>query len=162
MDDIKKIRVNGISVGIGGIDEVIAGMKSEYSNRPDPEIGAEMLARLEPHNYIAASARDEYAAAFVREFRKALGQPYEEEARGGLEVQIIGPGCPRCDQLFERVVKVMSELNLAADLEKVKDAKAIAATGVLVTPGLIINGKVVSTGKVPGEKEISRWLTDAN
>lgn len=161
MDDIKKIKVNGISIGISGIDGVIADMESQYSDRPDPEVGAEMLARLETCNYIASSARDNYAAAFVREFRKALGQPYEEEA-GGLEVQIIGPGCPSCDQLYERVVKVMSELNLAADLEKVKDAKAIAATGVLVTPGLIINGKVVSTGKVPGEKEISRWLMDAN
>lgn len=161
MDDIKKIKVNGLSVGLRGIDEVIASMESEYSDRPDPEIGAEMLARLETRNYIAASARDNYAAAFAREFRKALGQPYEEEA-GGLEVRIIGPGCPRCDQLYERVVKVMSQLNLAADLEKVKDAKAIAATGVLVTPGLIINGKVVSTGRVPGENDISRWLADAD
>jgi small redox-active disulfide protein 2 len=161
MDDINKIKVNGVSIGISGIDEVIADMETEYSDRPDEEVGAEMLARLEARNYIADSAKDNYAAAFAREFRKALGQPYEEEA-GGLEVQIIGPGCPRCDQLYERVVKVMSELNLAADLEKVKDAKAIAATGVLVTPGLIINGKVVSTGKVPGEKDISRWLADAN
>jgi small redox-active disulfide protein 2 len=160
MEDIKKIKVGGIPIGVRGIDQVIADMKAEFSNRSDSEVASEMLTRLETRNYIAASARDDYAAAFVREFRKALGQPYEAEAAEGLEVKIIGPGCPRCDQLYERVAKVMSELNLAADLEKVKDAKEITATGVLVTPSLMINGKIISTGKVPNEKEISRWLTD--
>jgi len=47
---------------------------------------------------------------------------------------------------------------LAADLEKVRDAREIAASGVLVTPGLMINGKVVSVGKIPSEEEIKIWL----
>ncbi len=161
MDDIKKINVGGIPIGVREIDQVIAELEAEFSDRPDSEVAAEMLARLETRNYIAASARDDYAAAFVREFRKALGQPYEAEAGGSLEVQIIGPGCPRCDQLFERVVKVMTELNLAAAMEKVKDAKAIAATGVLVTPGLCINGKVVSSGQVPSEAKLKELINNA-
>lgn len=158
MDDIKKINIGGTPIGISELDQVIAEMTLEYASRSDSEVASEMLARLEKRNYIASAARDEYAAAFVREFRKALGQPYEADSSGGLEVRIVGPGCPRCDQLFGRMLKVLTELGMGADLDKVTDAKAIAATGVLVTPGLIINGKVVSTGKVPSEKEIRQWL----
>ncbi|KIX13111.1 redox-active disulfide protein 2 [Dethiosulfatarculus sandiegensis] len=75
-----------------------------------------------------------------------------------MEIRVVGPGCPRCDQLFGRVMKVLTELGEEADLVKITEANAIAATGVLVTPGLIINGKVVSTGKVPSEREIRRLL----
>ena len=158
MTDSRIINVGGTKVGINGLDQAIAEMAEEYARRSDPEVAAEMLLRLDERNYIASAARDKYAAAFVREFRKALGQPHEADSSGGLEVRIVGPGCPRCDQLFGRVAKVLTELGMGADLEKITDAKAIAATGVLVTPGLMINGKVVSSGKVPGEKEIRQWL----
>ncbi|WP_052515211.1 thioredoxin family protein [Dethiosulfatarculus sandiegensis] len=158
MDDIKKINVGGISIGIKKLDQVITDMKAEYADRSDQEVAAEMLNRMEKRNYIPSSARDEYSSAFVREFRKTLGQPYKAGSDGGLEIRVVGPGCPRCDQLFGRVMKVLTELGEEADLVKITEANAIAATGVLVTPGLIINGKVVSTGKVPSEREIRRLL----
>jgi small redox-active disulfide protein 2 len=158
MDDIKKINVGGVPIGIRGLDQVIAELEAEFADRPDEEVAAEMMARLGTRNYFAPPAREEYAAAFVREFRKALGQPYEPEVCRGLEVKILGPGCPRCQQLYERVVKVLTELGRGADLEKVTEAKAIASSGVLVTPGLVINGQVVSVGKVPSEKELRQWL----
>lgn len=158
MDDIKKINVGGDSIGIRELDQAIEELKGDYADRPDEEVARAMLDRLGKRNYLAPPAMDQYAAAFVREFRKALGQPYEAGADGGLTIRVVGPGCPRCDHLYNRLGKVLAEMGLAADLDKIKDTKEIAQTGVLVTPGLMINGKVVSTGKVPSEKQLKTWL----
>lgn len=160
MGDIRKINVGGDSIGIRGLDQAIEDLTGGFADRSDPEVAAAMLARLEPRNYFAPSALDQYAAAFVREFRKALGQPHQSGTDGGLEVRVLGPGCPRCDQLHERLAKVLAETGIAADLDKVTDVKAIAASGVLVTPGLMINGKVVSVGKVPSERQLKDWLRE--
>jgi protein-disulfide isomerase len=54
---------------------------------------------------------------------------------------------------------VLSELNLAGDLEHVTDIKEIARYGVLGSPALIINGKVLAVGSVPGKKQLAEWLT---
>ncbi|MCB2229040.1 MAG: thioredoxin family protein [Desulfarculaceae bacterium] len=161
MDGIRKINVGGDSIGIRGLDDAIEELQAEYAAKSDTEVAEAMLAKLEKTNYFAPPARGEYAAALLREFRKALGQPYEEGAAGGLTVRVLGPGCPRCEQLFHRVAKVLAELNLAADLDSIKDPKEIAATGVVITPGLIINGRVVASGKVPGEPQLSQWLRAA-
>ncbi|MCF8034718.1 MAG: thioredoxin family protein [Desulfarculaceae bacterium] len=161
MDGIKKINVGGDTIGIRGLDAAIEELKAHYADKSDPEVAQAMLARLEKINYFAPTARDEYAAALLREFRKALGQPFEAGESGGLSVRVLGPGCPRCEQLFQRVTKVLAELNLPADLEAIKDTKEIAASGVLVTPGLMINGQVRSTGKLPTEQQLSQWLGQA-
>jgi small redox-active disulfide protein 2 len=161
MSDSRIINVGGVKVGINGLDQVIEAMSREYAQRDDQEVGAEMLARLERSNYFAPVARDEYAAALAREFRKALGQPYATDPDAGLEVRVLGPGCASCDQLYERLVKVLSRHQLAADLDHVKDLKEITAAGVVLTPGLMINGKVVSVGKVPSESQLTAWLKQA-
>lgn len=158
MADSRIINVGGDRIGLRGLDETLEAMAPAFADRSDKEVAAEMLDRLGERNYLAPSALDEYAAAFVREFRKHQGQDYESDGPGGLEVKILGPGCPQCDQLYQRVAKVLSAMGLAADLEAVKDAKAIAASGVSVTPGLMVNGKVVSVGKMPGEGQIKHWL----
>jgi small redox-active disulfide protein 2 len=161
MTEIKKISVGGIAVGIRELDEAIADMAESFKDRSDQEVGEEMLARLGKVNYIAPPAQDEYASAFVREFRKHLGQPYQPGAGRGLEVKVLGPGCPNCHKLYERAAKVLSMLGLAADLEAVEDPKEIAASGVMSTPGLMINGKVVSLGKVPSEVQLEQWIKSA-
>lgn len=161
MTEIKKISVGGVPIGIRDLDEVIAGMADAFRDRSDQAVGEEMLVRLERRNYIASGARHEYAEAFTREFRKHLGQPYQASSTLGLAVKVLGPGCPNCHLLHDRVAKVLASLGLAADLEAVEDLKEIAASGVLTTPGLVINGKVVSVGKVPSETQLEQWLKSA-
>ena len=56
-------------------------------------------------------------------------------------------------------MEVLNELNLTADLEHVTDVKKIAAYGIMGSPALLINGKVVSVGQVPNKKQIKSWLT---
>jgi len=148
-------------IGIKDLDQVITEMADDFKDRSDQEVGEEMLVHLGRNNYIATPAKNEYAAAFVREFRKHLGQPHQPGSSQGLEIKVLGPGCPNCHKLYERAAKVLSMLGLAADLEAVEDAKDIAASGVMSTPGLVINGKVVSVGKVPTEAQLEQWIKSA-
>uniref|UniRef100_A0A832GPV8 Thioredoxin family protein n=1 Tax=Caldimicrobium thiodismutans TaxID=1653476 RepID=A0A832GPV8_9BACT len=74
------------------------------------------------------------------------------------EIKVLGPGCPKCELLYENVVKAIEELGVEANIVKVKDLMQIAAHGVMTTPGLIIDGKLVSQGKVLTVEEIKKLL----
>jgi protein-disulfide isomerase len=60
----------------------------------------------------------------------------------------------------KRTIKVLAELNVGADIQKVTDIKKIAEYKVFSTPGLVINGKVKSSGRIPSQDEIRRWIEE--
>ncbi|HPK54757.1 MAG TPA: thioredoxin family protein [Smithellaceae bacterium] len=163
MDDnhITQIRVKGNLVGMVGLQKTMEEMSSDYSRQTDEAIGAEMIRRLSGGNYIPASARNAYAKALVREFKKYLGQPVEEEAPAGLQVLILGPGCANCNRLETDVRDVLSEMNAPGEMVHVTDVREISKYGVMGVPALVINQKVVSVGTTPDKKEIRQWLEEA-
>jgi small redox-active disulfide protein 2 len=75
-----------------------------------------------------------------------------------MEIRVLGSGCSRCNELEKRVKDALAELGVAAGVEHVTDLKQIAAMGVLMTPGLVIDGRVVSQGKVPSKDELKKLL----
>jgi hypothetical protein len=140
----------------------MAAMADEYKDSKDDEIGEEMLRRLALINYIPNQARTLYINAFVREFRKYLGLPVEEEKyTEGLRVIVLGPGCAQCDRMENDVREVMVAMKLAAALDHVTDVKEIGRYGVMGVPALIINEKVVCVGQAPNRNKIREWLTEA-
>jgi small redox-active disulfide protein 2 len=79
-----------------------------------------------------------------------------------MEIKILGPGCPRCHEVERRTINALAELNVVADVEKVTDIKKIMVYGILSTPGLVINGKVKSSGRIPRPEEIKAWVQEGN
>ena len=77
-----------------------------------------------------------------------------------MDIKILGPGCPRCRDLEKRTINVLAELGVAADVQKVSDIKKIMEFGILATPGLIIDGKVKCSGRIPSGEEIKRWVLE--
>jgi len=77
-----------------------------------------------------------------------------------MKIQVLGPGCKRCDQLYDNVLLALRELNLSdqAELAKVKDIDVFAKYGVFVTPALVINDDVISVGKLLSVSEIEDAL----
>lgn len=75
-----------------------------------------------------------------------------------MKIQILGTGCPKCRQLEANAKEALKSLNLEAAVEKVTDLDAIMNMGVMMTPGLAIDGVVKSAGKVLGKEEIARLL----
>lgn len=69
-------------------------------------------------------------------------------------IKVLGPGCTSCKALEERVKQAASELMLPAEVKEVQDIEEIAAYGILRTPGLVLNGRVVSSGYVPEVEEL--------
>lgn len=78
-----------------------------------------------------------------------------------LNVKVLGPGCPNCKQLEQRVQRVARELGAAVEIEKVTDYEEIMKWDILQTPGLVINDRLVAAGRIPAEQEIAKWLSSA-
>ena len=75
-----------------------------------------------------------------------------------MKIQILGPGCPKCTQLYKNAEKANINLKLGAELEKVENPIEIMKLGVMSTPGLVVNGVVKSTGKLLTSEEIAPLL----
>ena len=76
-----------------------------------------------------------------------------------MEIKILGAGCPKCKALEKATINALAELDIAANVSKVEDIMEILKYGVVATPALVINEKVVIKGRVPSEKEIKEILT---
>lgn len=74
------------------------------------------------------------------------------------KIEVLGPGCPNCQRLEANAREAAAMASVQAEIVKVTDYPTIAAYGVLHTPGLVIDGKVVSTGRVPSAGDIASWL----
>ncbi len=77
-----------------------------------------------------------------------------------MKIEVFGPGCHRCVEVEKAVKSVLSELNIVADVEKVKDMAKIVDAGIMQTPGLRINGKIKCTGRIPNKEEVKKWLSE--
>ena len=75
-----------------------------------------------------------------------------------MKVQILGTGCPKCRKLEENAVAAVNELGRNFELEKISDINEIMKFGVMMTPGLAIDGDVKSTGKVLSVEEIKKLV----
>ena len=75
-------------------------------------------------------------------------------------IKVYGTGCPSCKKLEAMCYDALQELNINADVQKVTDIQEIVQSGIMSTPGLEINGKIVSTGKLPTKETLAHWIKD--
>ena len=75
-----------------------------------------------------------------------------------MTIKILGSGCSRCNKLFKRVTEVVKENNIQAEVIKSDDIKEYAKFGIMMTPGLAINEKLVCSINVPSEKDILKYI----
>lgn len=78
-----------------------------------------------------------------------------------LTVKVLGPGCSNCKALEAVARKAVASLGIEAEIIKVEDMVEIMEYPILSTPALVINGKVVVSGRVPGVDQVTTWLADA-
>ncbi|GAW35575.1 hypothetical protein RA2_02638 [Roseovarius sp. A-2] len=74
-------------------------------------------------------------------------------------VKVFGPGCKRCETTEKMVRDAAAKLGIDVAIEKVTDARSIAIAGVMSTPGLAVDGKLVHAGGLPDEARLEKWLT---
>lgn len=78
-----------------------------------------------------------------------------------LNIKVLGPGCNNCHMVEEAAHAAVAALGVEAVFEKVTDRAEFAKYGLLYTPGLVINGKLVAAGRIPRENEVATWIADA-
>lgn len=75
-----------------------------------------------------------------------------------MDIKVLGPGCPKCQQTEKIVKEVVAETGVSAVVEKVTDIRAIAGYGVFGTPAVVVDGNVKSVGKVPTKADVKKWV----
>jgi len=78
-----------------------------------------------------------------------------------MDIKVLGTGCAKCKAVEKTVKEVLAELNIDAEVEDVRDMAKIMEYKVMMTPGLVIDGKVVSSGHVPSRKDVMKMIEEA-
>ena len=78
-----------------------------------------------------------------------------------MKIKVLGTGCAKCIALENKIRELVSQNSIDAEVMKVTDLQQIMAYGIMMTPGIVINEKVVSYGKIPKDNEILAWLNEA-
>lgn len=161
--DFKQIIIEGHLVGIIGLQEALEQFASKFKGDVDyARLKKDLLAVLKRKNYIPEKAEQQYAEAFLREFKKFIGHSYEQKASAeAIDIKVLGPGCTQCDRLEKELIDVMAETGMTATIEHVRDINEIGKYGVLGTPALLINGEVKCVGSVPPKAKLLKWLEEA-
>ncbi|HKL07155.1 MAG TPA: thioredoxin family protein [Bacteroidales bacterium] len=76
-----------------------------------------------------------------------------------MEIKVLGTGCPKCKTLEKNTREIVAELNIEANISKEEDIMKIMNYGVMSTPGLVINDKVVFSGRVPSIADLKELIT---
>ncbi len=78
-----------------------------------------------------------------------------------MEIKVLGPGCKKCNKLYEIAQRAVADAGVDAEVIKVTELPEMAAAGVVVPPGLLIGGELKSVGKVPRAARIVEWIREA-
>ncbi|HEY3360284.1 MAG TPA: thioredoxin family protein [Methanosarcina sp.] len=76
-----------------------------------------------------------------------------------MKIEVLGTGCSKCKKTKEAIEKVLKNDGIEAEVVKIEDVEKILNYGVMITPAVVIDGKVKIVGKVPDEKEIRKWIS---
>ena len=77
-----------------------------------------------------------------------------------MKIEILGTGCPKCKKLGENAKKAVEETGADAEVVKVEDMEKILSAGVMMTPALVLDGKIMCSGKIAAVEEIVEWIYD--
>jgi small redox-active disulfide protein 2 len=78
-----------------------------------------------------------------------------------LKIKVVGSGCPTCQKLEQLCREVITENKIEAEIEKITDINTFADLGIFMTPGLLLNDQLVSSGKLPTKSTLEHWVKEA-
>ena len=153
--------IGGAAVGIIGLDAALARLKADgtCAGLPAFEGAKRLLADVEKRNYVPETARQAYLDALADLLiRIQTGAAVTHEPPG--RIRILGPGCLTCNKLEEMVRSVLDTHGIAADIEHVHDLDEIWRYGVMQTPALVIDDKVLCAGRMPTRALVEKWVQE--
>lgn len=161
MSDVSQIRIGKHLIGIIGLKETLSDIAENCREMSDDQIGKILLERLSKNNYIEKPMEETYEKAFMREYKKYIGVPVTEETGEGIDIKVLGQGCPQCDRLEQELMAILSETGIPAMIEHVRDLEEISKFGFLRVPALVINGEIKASGSVPPKAKLMAIIQQA-
>lgn len=152
----RTIRIGKASIGLIGLD--IALNQAAAKKLTEDEAAAFLYDAISSKNYIPAGAEENYREALRQSYYLHL---HPDEQRNEITViRIYGKVCVSCDSLHDTVRDILDAEGLAADIEKIHDPDEIGRAGILITPALVINGEIKSSGTWPTRSQIEQWISE--
>ncbi|MCI5161433.1 MAG: thioredoxin family protein [Candidatus Electrothrix sp. AX5] len=151
------IRIGTASIGLIGLDIALDTIARQEMS--ETEAVDFLFTEIKRQNYIAPGNEEKYREALLTAYRKHCNIATEEE---GLVIRIFGTGCVSCNSLQTLVIETLDRLKLAADIEQIHDPDEIGRAGVTMTPALMINGTIKSTGLIPAPVQVEQWVQESN
>ncbi len=156
-EDVTQIKAGKNVVGIRGLKTALDGLAEKLKGKPDEEIQKILIGELMKKNYIPERVRDEYGKAFLREYKKYVGEVVARD-EDDTDIKIVGPGCAQCDKLEQIVLEVLSELRAPLSVEHIRDPMKIGEMGIMGTPALVVGKNVVIVGSVPSKSKVKEHI----
>lgn len=158
---VRQIEIGGMLIGIEGIDDILKEVKNS-GLKDESEVKKVLLEKVERRNYIPSGREELYGQALYEEYMVYIGALKERPKRRAFpEIKVYGMGCPNCKLLNQMVMKILTETGLKADYRYVTDISEITADGIVITPALTVNGKLVFKGIPSSQKEIEKIILKA-
>lgn len=158
---VRQIEISGMPIGIEGLDEILEEVKG-LGLKEEKELKKVLLEKVERRNYIPSNRKELYAQALYEEYLVYIGIIKERPKRRAFpEIKVYGMGCPNCKLLNQMVMKTLAETGLMADYRYVTELAEITADGIVITPALTVNGKLVFKGIPSSQKEIEEIIIKA-
>ena len=162
MPSVTQLKIGKYRTGIVSFKESLEEVAAETNSPSDEQIISLLMEKLSKKNYIPSTETELYKNVFLREYKRFMGEPVPELPIDGIEVKVLGGGCPNCDRLEQELMMIIGQMGIDADLEHVRDIKEISRYGVMSVPALVINRKVKSVGTVPSRADLKAFLEDAS
>ena len=160
-EEVSTVNIGGHKIGLMGLSEVFENVKQKNFSH-DSELKKQLLEQVRVQNYVPDSMVDDYALALLREYKKFAGLPVETvvEASTFPFIRILGPGCTACETMEKDVKAILTELNIAADVDHIRDVNQIAEYGMVRTPSLIINDEIVLNGRSLPKSQLKKMIEE--
>jgi len=160
-EEITIISINEIKIGLIGLGDVFDNVK-KMNLSDESELKNQLLEQVRMQNYVPDSRADDYAQGLLREYKKFVGLPVETvvEKPAFPTIRILGPGCAACETMEKDVRAILFELNIAADVDHVRDVNQITEFGMVRTPTLVINDAIVLNGRSLPKIQLKKLLEE--
>lgn len=152
----RTIRIGKASIGLIGLDIALNHAAANNLSLDDAE--EYLFDAVKEQNYVPQGAEENYRQALRRTYHLHLHP--EEQENDVTVIRIYGKKCISCDDLHNSVREVLSTVGLAADIEKIHEPDEIGRAGILITPALVINGELKSSGIWPTQSQIEHWIKE--
>lgn len=129
-EEITMVSIGGMKIGLIGLAEIFATLR-QMNLSDESELKNQMLEQVRIQNYVPDSRAEDYAQTLLREYKKFAGLPVETvvEKTAFPTIRILGPGCAACENMERDVRAILSELNIAADVDHIRESKKLLSTG---------------------------------